>query len=116
MVRKQPNENQPRMPHTLLSNKRTEKVKINDVVLNSSVENKLLGIILDSEKHITGICNKTSQKIYVMSRITSYISLNIAKLLMKMFVESQFNYCTLLSGCFNPDVETIKSTMYAKMH
>ena len=63
MVRKQPNENQPRMPHTLLSNKRTEKLKINDVVLNSSVENKLLGIILDSEKHITGICNKTSQKI-----------------------------------------------------
>ena len=51
------------MPHTLLSNKRTEKLKINDVVLNSSVENKLLGIILDSEKHITGICNKTSQKI-----------------------------------------------------
>ena len=50
------------MPHTLLSNKRTEKVKINDVVLNSSVENKLLGIILDSEKNITGISNKTSQK------------------------------------------------------
>ena len=50
MVRKKPNENQPRMPHTLLSDKRTEKVKINDVVLNSSVENKLLGITLDSEK------------------------------------------------------------------
>ena len=35
--------------HILLSNKKTEKVKINDVVLTSSVEEKLLGITLDSE-------------------------------------------------------------------
>ena len=59
----------------LLSNKKTEKVKINDVVLTSSVEEKLLGITLDSElkfeKHITDICNKASQKIHVLSRITS---------------------------------------------
>ena len=35
--------------HILLSNKKTEKVKIKDVVLTSSVEEKLLGITLDSE-------------------------------------------------------------------
>ena len=50
--------------HTLLSNKKIEKVKINDVVLTSSVEKKLLGITLDCElkfeKHITDICNKAS--------------------------------------------------------
>ena len=34
--------------HILLSNKKTEKVKINDVVLTSSVEKKSLGITLDS--------------------------------------------------------------------
>ena len=86
--------------HILLSNKKTEKVKINDVVLTSSVEEKLLGITLDSElkfeKHITDICNKASQKIHVLSRITSYMSLNMWRLLMKMFVESQFNYCPLI--------------------
>ena len=32
----------------LLSNKKTEKVKINDGVVNSTVEEKLLSIILDS--------------------------------------------------------------------
>ena len=39
----------PGKSHILLSNKKIEKVKINDVVLTSSVEEKLLGITLDSE-------------------------------------------------------------------
>ena len=50
----------PGKSHILLSNKKTEKVKINNVVLTSSVEVKLLGITLDSikfEKHIIDICN-----------------------------------------------------------
>ena len=63
------------------------------------IEEKLLCITLDSklyfEKHIPGICNKAGEKIYVLSRITSYMSLNKQKLLTKTFVESQFNYCPL---------------------
>ena len=90
----------PGKSHFLLSNKKTEKVKINDVVLTSSVEEKLLGITLDSElkfeKHITDICNNASQKIHVLSRITSYMSLNKRRLLMKTFAESQSNYCPLI--------------------
>ena len=69
----------PGKSHILLSNKKTE-VKINDVVLTSNVEEKLhiitLHYELKFEKHITGICNKASQKIHVLSRITSYMSLN----------------------------------------
>ena len=90
----------PGKSHILLRNKKTAKVKINNVVLTSSVEEKLLGITLDSElkfeKHITDICNKASQKIHVLSRITSYMSLNKQRLLMKTLVESQFNYCPLI--------------------
>ena len=56
----------PEKSHILLSNKKTEKMTINDVVLTSSVEEKLFGITVNSklkgEKHITGICNKASQK------------------------------------------------------
>ena len=92
----------PGKSHILLSNNKTEKVTINDVVLISSVEEKLLCITLDSElkfkKHITGICNKASLKIYVLSRSTSYMSLNKRRLLMKTFVKPQFNYCH-----FTPD-------------
>ena len=47
---------------------------INVVVLTSSAEEKLLGITVDLElkfeKRITGVCNKTSQKAYVLSKIT----------------------------------------------
>ena len=90
----------PGKSHILLSNNKTEKVTINDVVLISSVEEKLLCITLDSElkfkKHITGICNKASLKIYVLSRSTSYMSLNKRRLLMKTFVKPQFNYCHLI--------------------
>ena len=57
----------PGKSHILLSNKKIEKVKINNVVQISSVEEKSLGIILDSElkfeKHITDICNQTSSKL-----------------------------------------------------
>ena len=88
----------PGKSHILLSNKKTEKVTINVVVLTSSVEEKLLGVTLDSElkfeKHITGICNRASQKMHILSRITSYMSLNKRILLIKTFVESQFNYCS----------------------
>ena len=90
----------PEKSHILLSNKKTEKVKINDVVLTSSAEEKLLGITLDSElkfeKHVTDICNKASQKIHALSRITSNMSLNKRRVLMKTFVESQFNYYLLI--------------------
>ena len=89
----------PGKSHILLSNKKTEKVKINDAVLTSSVEEKLLGITVDSEvkfeKHITDIFYKASQKIHVLSRITSYMSKNKRRLLTKKFVESQFKYCPI---------------------
>ena len=66
--------------HILPGKKKTEKVTINGIALTSSVEGKLLGVTLDSEfkfgKHITGICNKVSQKIHILSRITSYMLLN----------------------------------------
>ena len=65
----------PGMSHILLCNEKTEKVTIDNVVLSSSVKDTFFGFSLDSElkfeKHLTGICNKANQKIYVLSRITS---------------------------------------------
>ena len=73
---------------------------ISDAVLTSSVEEKLPGITLHSEpkfkKHVTIVCNKASQKIHALSRISSYMSFNKRRLLMKTFTESQFNYCPLI--------------------
>ena len=80
-----------RESHIFLRNNKTEKLTINDVVQASSVADKLLGITLHSR-----ICNKASQEIHVLSRIASHMSLNKRRLLMKTFVESQFNYCLLI--------------------
>ena len=73
---------------------------IHDVLLTStSAEEKLLDITLDSElkfkKHIAGICNKASQKIHVLFGIARYVSLKKRRLIMRTFLESQFNCCTL---------------------
>ena len=91
MVRKQPNESHPWKSH-----RKGDEIKINDVVLTLSVDEKLLGITLDSdlqfEKHIIDISDKASQKIHVLTRITSYIPLNKRRLVMKTFVESLFNF------------------------
>ena len=53
----------PGKSHILLSNKKTEKVKINDGVVNSTVEEKLLSITLDSrfwKTHYIHFSNKLS--------------------------------------------------------
>ena len=59
--------------------KKTKKMTINNVVLTSNAEENLLGITVNSElkfeKHITRICNKTSQKIQTLFRITGYMLL-----------------------------------------
>ena len=77
MVSKQPIKANLEKSIILLNNKKTEKVTISDAVLTSSVEEKLLGITLHSElkfeKHITCICNKASQKIHVLFKISSYM-------------------------------------------
>ena len=95
--------------------KKAGEVTIDDVVLTSSVEEELLSTTLDSElkfeKHITGICNKNSQKTHALSRITSYMSLNKRRLLVKTFVESQFNHCPLIwmfrSRCLNKKINNV---------
>ena len=90
--------------HILLGNKKAEKMKINNVLLTSSVKEKLLNITLDSElkfeKHITDI-----------RRITSYKSLNKWRPLMKTFIESQFNYSPIIwmfqSRCLNNKIHKV---------
>ena len=65
----------------------------------SSHEN-LLGVTIDSELkfeyHITELCFKDSKKRYALCRILSCMSLEKRRILMKAFIESQFNYCPLI--------------------
>ena len=69
-------------------------------IIASTPSEKLLGITLDSElkfeEHINKICNIVNKKLNVLHRIGSHMSLEKRKMLLRTFMESQFNYCPLI--------------------
>ena len=85
--------------HFLLSAKSPKVVSINGIQTTSSTAEALLVINIDSElnfeNHLSAICNKVSRKINVIGRIANYMSLEKRRIVMKTFIESQFNYCPL---------------------
>ena len=84
----------------LLSSKKPEIDSVDGISIAASSHEKLLGVIIDSElkfeNHITEICLKVSKKINALCRISSFMSLEKRRTLMKAFIESQFNYCPLI--------------------
>ena len=61
---------------------------------------KLPGVTADSElkleNHITELCFKGSKRLNAPCCISSFVSLEKRKTLMKAFTETEFNYCLLL--------------------
>ena len=48
------------------------------------------------EKHIKTLLKKASQKLHALMRVSKYMTEEKLRILMKTFVESQFNYCPLV--------------------
>ena len=74
-------------------------ISIGDEEITGSKSVKLLGVTIDNKlnfnQHITKICNKANQKLHASARIAKYLNPNKLKIIMKTFIESQFNYCPL---------------------
>ena len=91
--------------HLLLSTNNKIEAIINGFSLQSSPQEKLLGVNIDCElnfnSHINEICRKASGKIHALSRISPYMNLQQKKTLMNSFFISQFNYCPLIWMCHN---------------
>ena len=85
--------------HLLLSSKTLTDASIGDASLKNSTKETLLGILIDSElsfdQHVSSICGKDSKKFYALGRIASFMSFKKRRIIMKAFIESQFNYCPL---------------------
>ena len=68
--------------------------------MNRVKEEKLLGITIDNklsfDAHVNNICNKVSQKVNALTRISNYINPAQRRLVMKAFIISQFGYCPLV--------------------
>ena len=86
--------------HILLGSKNAIVVRLEGACISSSSCEKLLRITIDSDlkfdKRISDLCDKVSKKINALCRVTGYISLEKRRIVMKTFVESQFNYCPLI--------------------
>ena len=90
--------------HILLSTKNAIDVHLEGACITSISCEKLLGITIDSalkfDKHISDLRDKVSKKkkkkIDALCPVTAYMSLEKHRIVMKTFVESQFNCCLLI--------------------
>ena len=61
---------------------------------------KLLGIYIDNKLdfniHLSKICSKVSLKLHALARISHLLSTDKLKIIMKAFIDSQFQYSTLV--------------------
>ena len=62
---------------------------------------KLLGVDIDSKlsfkNHVSSLCTtKAGRKLTALTRLVSFLTIEKRRLLMKAFIESQFNYCPLV--------------------
>ena len=78
-------------------------VYLEDAFLESEEIVKLLGIHIDKklkfEHHINVILKKANSKLYALMRVSKYLSQEKLRLLLKSFIEAQFNYCPLIWMC-----------------
>ena len=75
--------------HLLLNSQEANTLKIGDLDINNSVNEKLAGITFDCKlkfnKHTKDICQKASQKINALARLAPYMGTTKKRLLMNAF-------------------------------
>ena len=78
----------------------TVYINLNEETIKGESSVKLLGLTIDNKlefnAHVSNLCKKASQKLHALERIAPYIDNGNLKILMKAFIESQFNYCPLI--------------------
>ena len=87
--------------HLLLSSQDKElHLTIENEKIKNSNQEKLLGITIDNNfsciPHVRKICRQASKKLHALARICTFMTQNKRKIIMKAFIESQFNYCLLV--------------------
>ena len=90
----------PEKCHVILTSNTQREIHFANASVASSPSEKLLGITLDSElkfeEHINKICNIVNKKLNALHCIGSRMSLDKRKMLLRAFIESQFNYWPLI--------------------
>ena len=86
--------------HLLIVNDQECSIKVDNDVITSETEVKLLGVTVDYKynftEHMTKISKKANQKLHALARIAKYLDSEKLRIIMKPFIDSQFNYCPLV--------------------
>ena len=68
----------------------------------------MLGVKIDQnlnfENHINHLLKEGNNKLHALMRISKYLNKDKLRLIMKTFIESQFNYCPLIWMCHNREL------------
>ena len=86
--------------HLILSTGEPFSINIDNEVIKNSNNKKLLGINLnnrlDFDTHVANICNRVSNKLHALARISQYMSIHKRTMIMKAFIASEFGYDPLV--------------------
>ena len=85
-------------------------ITLGNEVIESVDSVELLGIQIDNcltfNNHILMLCKKGNQKLHALARVSKYLKPDKLRIIMKTFIESQFNYCPLIWMFHNRTLHT----------
>ena len=87
--------------HLLVSGHKHETVwaRIGETKIWESNNQRQLCVVIDRrlnvDEYVCDLCKEASRKLSVLSRLSNYVIFEKRKILLKVFVESQFGYCPL---------------------
>ena len=85
--------------HLIIVNNQDNDIKMGNDIITSKTTVKLLGVTINNtlkfNEHVDNIFKKGNNKLHALARIAKHPSPNKLRILMKTFIESQFNYCPL---------------------
>ena len=86
--------------HLIVPNHNDVSVTLGNEPITAKDSVTLLLVIIDSKldfsDHVTNLLKKGNQKLHGLARISKYVNKDKLKLIMRIFIQSQFNYFPLV--------------------
>ena len=105
--------------HLIVANQDNISITLGNECIGAEDSVELLGIKiaknLNFNEHVSYLIRKGNQKLYALARISRYINQDKLKIIMKTFIQSQFNYCSL-TWMFQSRVLNNKINKYTREH
>ena len=86
--------------HLIVCNHDHLSVRLGKEKIESTDSVELLGVVIDNNlnftDHVSRLCRISNQKLHALARISKYLNEDKLRIIMKTFIQSQFNYCPLV--------------------